>query len=674
MSGFEAEFQRARRRRKRHVAAGVAVALTAALAAALLLLAGTLDRIEVVIAPDEAGESATIDIVQGSGIVWGRDLWLLSEPLTLRAEAEGYAVATVAIAPAAKRRGRIDIVLRERAATLAVTTAPVHAATRWFLGGVLVAQGERVEIEFPAGEHTVEARHPHYLPASRVIAAGRGEALDAVLPLLPVAGSIAVTSEPGGARVLWNGEDAGRTPLTLAVAGGVHELTLALENHAPRTDRVEITHAAPQAERHYRLAAAGGRVSFVLSPADGTLSIDGRVVPMPAVLELAPDTAYVARYTSPGHAPQETAFTLAPGEDRIVEFALAPVFGLVELRSEPEAEVEIDGRKVGRTPMDVELQAIPHTIRLTREGYRGETRTVTPEEGRSSRVVVALISEAQARLAEARPRYTTSTGIEMKLFRQPGAVTLGTPRGEPHRRANEFVRQVRLARPFYVSVHEVTVAQFRPFAGTVPATAGAHQPVTGVGWEEAARYCNWLSDREGFTPVYRFVNGRYTGSSRKADGYRLPTEAEWEWLARKSGRRQQTRFPWGDDTTIPAGSGNLADEAAAGKVPVYIPQYRDSHAGVAEVGLFSPNPSGLHDLAGNAREWTHDAYDPQPPPATGPVAIDPMDTGPAGWHVVKGSSWRSGTMSELRAAWRDGRSQPQDDVGFRIARYVAEEP
>ena len=170
--------------------------------------------------------------------------------------------------------------------------------------------------------------------------------------------------------------------------------------------------------------------------------------------------------------------------------------------------------------------------------------------------------------------------------------------------------------------------------------------------------------------VYRFVNGRYAGSSSTADGYRLPTEAEWEWLARKAGRERQSRFPWGDDTTVPAGSGNLADESAAGTVPVYIPHYDDGHAGIAEVGLFSPNDSGLHDLAGNAREWTHDAYDPRPPPRASSAAIDPMDTDPARWHVVKGSSWRSGTLDELRAAWRDGKSRPQDDIGFRIARYV----
>ena len=670
MSGFEAEFQRAKRRQRRHITLAVVAVVAAILAAGLLFLATTIERIEVVIAPGEAGGNADIDIVRGNGIVWGGELWALPGPLTLQAGAEGFSLATVDVAQAAKRRGRIDIVLRELAASLEATTAPVQAGTHWFLDGILVAEGVRIDLELPAGEHIVEARHPHYLPASRTVVAGRGESLAAVLPLVPVEGRIVITSEPGGARVIWNGKAAGHTPLTLAVPGGVHELAVVLESHDTRSDRIEITHAASVVERHYRLASTRGRVSFALSPPDGTLSVDGRIVPLPATLELVPDTGYVARYSSPGYTSQEVEFTLLPGEKRLIGFELAPVFGMVELRSDPEADVEIDGRKIGRTPMDVELQTVPQTIRLTQQGYRAETRTITPEEGRISRIAVTLMSEAQARLASARLRYTTSTGIEMKLFGKPGDVTLGTPRGEPYRRANEFVRDVRLAKPFYASVHEVTVAQFRQFAATGHAPGSGRHPVTGIGWEDAARYCNWLSNREGFMLVYRFVNGRYAGSSSTADGYRLPTEAEWEWLARKAGRERQSRFPWGDDTTVPAGSGNLADESAAGTVPVYIPHYDDGHAGIAEVGLFSPNDSGLHDLAGNAREWMHDAYDPRPPPRASSAAIDPMDTDPARWHVVKGSSWRSGTLDELRAAWRDGKSRPQDDIGFRIARYV----
>ena len=121
---------------------------------------------------------------------------------------------------------------------------------------------------------------------------------------------------------------------------------------------------------------------------------------------------------------------------------------------------------------------------------------------------------------------------------------------------------------------------------------------------------------------------------------------------------------------MPAGSGNLPDESARGQAPVYIPRYNDGFARLAEVGRFEANAAGLHDLAGNASEWTHDVYDPKPPEADR-AETDSMDTRPARWHVVKGPSWRSGTLSELRPAWRAGRDGSREDLGFRIARYVA---
>ena len=105
---------------------------------------------------------------------------------------------------------------------------------------------------------------------------------------------------------------------------------------------------------------------------------------------------------------------------------------------------------------------------------------------------------------------------------------------------------------------------------------------------------------------------------------------------------------------------------------MYIPRYDDAHPGLAEVGRFVANAAGIHDLAGNASEWVHDVYDVEPP-EPGRVETDPMDTRAGRWHTVKGSSWRSGTLSELRAAWRAGSRAPKDDLGFRIARYLVDE-
>ena len=154
-----------------------------------------------------------------------------------------------------------------------------------------------------------------------------------------------------------------------------------------------------------------------------------------------------------------------------------------------------------------------------------------------------------------------------------------------------------------------------------------------------------------------------------ADGYRLLSEAEWEWLARKANRSQTSRFVWGNTTTLPKNSANIADESAKTGVTYYVPRYNDGFAGIAPVKSFSREPSGLFDMGGNVSEWTHDSYTLTVPDAT-QIYPQQLDNSLADSRVIKGANWRSGTLTELRSAYRDGLSQPRDSVGFRLGRYL----
>ena len=670
MNEFERELVQAKHRRRRGVRTVAIVALiVAAVAGTGVLVAVGVHRIDVVIAPSDAVATAVVTVVEGIGFAVETSVWSVHGPLTLQVSADGFEPETLAVTASAKTRRRVDVVLRERLALLRATTNVNEAKTRWFLDGAFVLEGARFDTELRDGKYMLEARHPHYAPASQKVTARRGEAYAVRLSLTSVTGRIMLTSEPDAATVTRNGKTAGTTPLTLDVPGGAHELRIARDGYETRTETLRITHAAPTATRHYRLARAHADVSFILSPDNGVLSVNGQAVSEPDTLRLPVGLTHRVRYTRPGYAPVDTTLTLQPGEHRTMELTLAPTFGMVNVQSEPEAEIVVNGTVAGRTPMRLTLPTVPHTIRLTRDGYRAVTQTLTPEPDAEQNLRVTLKTEARARRDTATAQYTNGVGMTLKLFRNPGTIMLGTPRGERGRRANEFMREVRLTRTFYAGVHEVTVGQYRQFTHPGQPPVVNRRPVTDIAWEDAARFCNWLSQQEGLVPVYQFAGGRHVGSHPEADGYRLPTEAEWEWLARKAGRRLQTRFPWGNETHIPDGSGNLADESAKGAVPVYIPHYDDGFAQMADIGAFTANASGLHDLAGNASEWTHDTYDLRPPPA-GRVETDPLDGEPGHQHTVKGSSWRSGDLGELRAAYRAGRRAPKPELGFRIVRYL----
>jgi formylglycine-generating enzyme required for sulfatase activity len=279
-----------------------------------------------------------------------------------------------------------------------------------------------------------------------------------------------------------------------------------------------------------------------------------------------------------------------------------------------------------------------------------------------------LIQELTARLSESPKEYVNSVGVVLKLF-FPSHLVMGAPRGEPGQRANEFQRKVILKKPFYAGKHEITNAQYAKFNKSRDSKNAPNLPVSNVSWVEAASFCNWLSQKDGLETVYLIKNGKFKGFNGVADGYRLLSEAEWEWLARKASRAKQTIFTWGDKPVVPPLAGNIADESVNGKASFYVPNYSDGYVDLAPVGSFNAEKSGLFDLTGNVSEWVHDSYSLMPPDKTA-KEVDPLGPPDGDNHVFKGSNFRSGTRTELRAAFREGGANGRDDLGFRIGRYL----
>jgi formylglycine-generating enzyme len=187
--------------------------------------------------------------------------------------------------------------------------------------------------------------------------------------------------------------------------------------------------------------------------------------------------------------------------------------------------------------------------------------------------------------------------------------------------------------PYQIGAFPATQARYALVTGERPsAVRGDRLPVEGVSWWDAVRFCNALSQREGLAPAYR-LDGEGIEWASAADGYRLPTEAEWEYACRAG-------------TTGPR-YGPL-DEIA---------WYRgNSQERVHEVGGRQPNAWGLYDMLGNVWDWCWDIYDAEVY---------------GSYRVLRGGGWLDEHWS-CRASVRR-RSHPTfrvDDVGFRVARSV----
>ncbi len=507
---------------------------------------------------------------------------------------------------------------------------------------------------------------------------GGGSILERELSLVPDWAPVTVTSAPPGALVLADGEEQGTTPAEFELDSGRHELEIRKAGFKTWRQNVEVEPATPLVLPEVSMRPSDGTLVVKSQPSGATVLVDGEYRGRsPLRLELDPGRSYRVEVSQAGYKPATGSIRLRSGQTRTESFRLEAVTGEVNLQVAPDGvELVLDGESRGAAPAQLELVAIPHRLEFRKAGYVTQTVTVKPTPGIPQRLEIRLLTQEEAALAAIPKSVTTALGSTLVLV-PGGQFTLGSPRGEPGRRANEGLREVKISNPFYIGVREITNREFREFrGGHTSGTAigygldGDDYPAVRVNWQDAAAFCNWLSNQDSLKAAYKTDSGRLVPIWPPTNGYRLPTEAEWAWAARYAGRdRPPQRYPWGDAMPPTPGSGNFADMSARAGLQQVLMSYNDDYPVTAPVGRFRPSPLGLLDAAGNVSEWTNDLYRTY----TGvnePVAMDPIGAEEGRYYVIRGSSWRQGSISELRWTWRDSADEARPDLGFRIARSI----
>jgi formylglycine-generating enzyme required for sulfatase activity len=201
---------------------------------------------------------------------------------------------------------------------------------------------------------------------------------------------------------------------------------------------------------------------------------------------------------------------------------------------------------------------------------------------------------------------------------------------------------------FYMGIYAVTQKEWAAVMGSDPSNfKGADLPVEQVNWYDAVAYCNQRSIKEGLTPAYQ-GSGNSIRCDFRVNGYRLPTEAEWEYAA-KEGNKATLTYEYSGSNNVDA-----------------VGWYKGNSRGSTHaVGTKQPNRLGLYDMSGNVWEWCWDWYGNY----SRGSQRDPSGPASGSDRVLRGGSW-SNYAQGLRSAYRDdgGPSARISYYGFRLVR------
>lgn len=619
--------------------------------------------------------TAQIEISGGLHVRLGQRYLIRTGSYAIRLSNEGYHDTVTQLLVNTEQSQTIPFEMRRLPGKVSIATMDLSGA-RVQIDGVDVGLTPLIEIPVEPGEHQMTISLDRYLDFGQTIdIEGRQVEQSYQASLEPAWAVVGLSTTPPGADVLLDGEVIGITPVNAEILQGRRDLTLKLAGHKAWQEDFDIIAGEDFNVPLVELEPADGLVFIRSNPSAASVTIGGEFKGLtPLEVALPPGQNHELSFFKSGYYSSRTSIRTEPNQERELNVSLDPELASVSVIAQPEdAELYVNGEFRGLANQTLELMAASQQIEIRKDGFVPYTAEFTSRPGLDQAIRVTLKSLEQARLEQIRPVITTAAGQELKLF-YPGAFTMGASRREAGRRPNENLRDIQLERAFYIGFNEVSNAEFRQFSadhssGTVSGVTlnNESQPVVQVSWAQAAAYCNWLSEQEGLPLFYEIDGEDIIGFNPEATGYRLPTEAEWAWVARTDGTGNTLKYPWGDQLPPPENAGNFADITAQNYLGEIMFNYNDNYFATAPVASFAPNHYAIYDMAGNVSEWVHDYYGAV---GTVGVEVDPLGPELGQFHTIRGSSWAHGAVTEMRLSFRDFGEEPRDDVGFRIARYL----
>jgi formylglycine-generating enzyme required for sulfatase activity len=429
-----------------------------------------------------------------------------------------------------------------------------------------------------------------------------------VFPLKKVKGSINVVTDPSEVTIFLDGQEVGKTPITLKdLDWREYHLKFEKSGYNPHEERVTVQ-PKQVTEIKVNMIIKGGIVVSSI-PSEAEVFLDGQQRgKSPLTLSDIETGEHQLRLEKPGFVPHEQMVTVQTNQVIPIEVKLTKKGSLKVLSDPPEAKVWLNGEEQGETPLVIQnLDAMEYTIRLAKRRYKAyekQVQIVPPQTERLTAVLEAFRSWTDF-----------VTGMEF-VWIEGGCFQMGSPESEKDRGSDEGPVHQVCVDGFWMGRYEVTQAQWQNVMGKNPSGfQGVENPVERVSWNDVQEFLQKLNQQVG------------------KEMFRLPTEAEWEYACRAG---TNTAYSFGNDPN---------------KLGQYAWYDKNSDRKTHPVGQLAPNAWGLYDMHGNVWEWCQDWY------ASGSD------------RVIRSGDW-SNVAKNCRSARRyhfspDGRD---NGLGFRLVR------
>ena len=507
---------------------------------------------------------------------------------------------------------------------------------------------------------------------------------------------LTIQTAPAGALVVL-GDHAQKSPATFEdLEPRKYKLRIMAPGYDPLEANLDLSSKRPIDVPAFRLARSKGALQIKSEPAGAQFSLrseDGRVTREGVTPQSIADLP-TAKYSLMAHRGDwwmQDEVEVQRGRTTNKSFAF--VSAITNVTSEPgDAEIFVDGKSRGRTPLRLDLPSRPHELLAHLDGWPDERQRIDVDAQRENTAhfvfangsvkitsapggatVIAngkefgqtplVIEEVKPGNAAYELRlagyYATSVSGKVEPQQQTFLAarlekSAGPASGQPF--TNSLGMKFVPLGSVHISAWETRVQDYQAFCRATgrryepadfPQTAT--HPVVKVNWFDAMAFCKWLTDKE-----------REENLIEDQQAYRLPTDLEWSvavGLVNESGATPQARdgkikneFPWGKQWPRPNDGGNYS--ATSGH----------RRGATMPVGSFKPNSLGLYDLGGNVWEWCSDTY-------KGDSVVTGRD-----WGVLRGGSWATSNRLEMQSSYRNVIDRNDRDVIYGFRCVLATQP